>query len=343
MQKLYLKLLALVSGLFFLLLPSSVYSQKDSILLKNGDLIVGEIKGLSNGVLTIETPYSKSDFTIEWSGVKKVHSQSKFLISLSDGSRVNGTISSTDSVNVQITDMEQKVSTVHIDNLVYLKGIKSKFWSRFRANVDLGISFTKANNLKQLSLRSGFGYVADRWQLDGYINLLNSSQDSINPTKRNEGGISYKYFLQKDWYLAASISLLSNTEQALNLRTTGKLGAGKYFVHTNRAYWGAGAGLSFNKESFTNSTPARNSLEGYFGTELNMFDIGDLSLFTNIYFYPSFTESGRWRSDFQFDAKYDLPLDFYIKAGITMNYDNQPAVAGKDLDYVTQFTIGWEL
>jgi len=169
-----------------------------------------------------------------------------------------------------------------------------------------------------------------------------SSQDSVAETKRTEGGISAKYFLQKDWYLAASLNFLSNTEQALNLRTTGKLGIGKYLVHTNKQYWGLGTGLSLNNESFTNGIASRSSLEGYFGSEL-FFDIGDLNLLSNIWVYPSFTENGRWRTDFIFDAKYDLPLDFYIKAGFTLNYDNRPAVKGKETDYVLAFSVGWEL
>ena len=83
-------------------------------------------------------------------------------------------------------------------------------------------------------------------------------------------------------------------------------------------------------------------MEGFFGTELNLYDIGDLSLVTKVIAYPSFTESGRWRTDFNFDAKYDLPLDFYIKAGLTLNYDNRPVEGASETDYVFQTGFGWE-
>ena len=73
-----------------------------------------------------------------------------------------------------------------------------------------------------------------------------------------------------------------------------------------------------------------------------MFNTGDLSLLTNIVAYPSFTESGRWRTDFKFDAKYDLPLDFYIKMGLTVNYDNQPAPGSPETDYIFHTGFGWE-
>ena len=300
-----------------MLLGIATQAQKDSLVLKNGDVIVGEIKSMDKGVLTIETDYSKNDFTVEWSGIKEIYSKSHFLVTLKNGQRINGTVESVEAGKKIIINGDDGSKTeTTLEEMVYLKGLKSDFWSRAYASIDVGLSFTKANNLKQYNVRSKIGYLADKWQLDLFYDDTRSSQDSVAETKRTEGGIAGKYFLQKDWYLAASVNFLSNTEQALNLRTTGKLGIGKYLVHTNKQYWGLGTGLSFNNESFTNGTAGRSSLEGYFGSELNFFDIGDLSLLSNIWAYPSFTENGRWRTDFIFDAKYDLPLDFYIKVRI---------------------------
>src|SRR6188474_738357 len=288
---------------FYLLLVIATQAQKDSLVLKNGDVIVGEIKSMDKGVLTIETAYSKNDFTVEWDGIKEIYSKSHFLVTLKNGQRINGTVESAEAGKKIIINGDDGSKTeTTLDEMVYLKGLKSDFWSRAYASIDIGLSFTKANNLKQYNVRSKFGYLADKWQVDLFYDDTRSSQDSVAETKRTEGGISGKYFLQKDWYLAASLNFLSNTEQALNLRTTGKLGAGKYIVHTNKQYWGLGAGLSFNNESFTNGTAGRSSLEGYFGSELNLFDIGDLSLLNSIFVYPSLTESGRWRTDVNLDV-----------------------------------------
>ena len=59
-----------------------------------------------------------------------------------------------------------------------------------------------------------------------------------------------------------------------------KLGIGKYVIHKNDAYWGFSAGANVNYEDFDDETGARTSWEAFIGTELNLFDIGDLSLFT---------------------------------------------------------------
>lgn len=318
-------------------------AQKDSLVLSNGNVIVGEIKSMDKGVLVIETDYSKSDFSIEWSGIREIYSSNRFLFTLMDGRRINGSVKSAGAGKVVIESVEGEKIETTLSELVYLKGLDSKFWSRVHASIDLGFSFTRANHLNQYSMRSTVGYLADKWAMDMYYNDIRSRQDSIADTKRTEGGISYKYFLQRDWFLMSALNFLSNTEQALELRTTAKLGAGKYMVHTNKSYWALGAGLSYNHESFSNETPERNSAEAFFGTELNLFDTGDLDLLSTWYVYPSLTESGRWRSDFKVDTKYDLPHDFYIQMGITLNYDNQPAIQGNETDYVFVISFGWEL
>src|SRR6186713_2597041 len=246
---------------YCMFLGIATQAQKDSLVLKNGDIIVGEIKSMDKGVLTIETDYSKNDFTIEWSGIKEIFSKSQFLVTLTNGTRINGTVESAEAGKKIIINGDDGSKTeTTLEEMVFLKGLKSDFWSRAYASVDLGLSFTKANNLRQYNVRSKLGYLADKWQADIFYDDTRSKQDSVAETKRTEGGVAAKYFLQKDWYLASSLNFLSNTEQAIKLRTTGKVGGGRYLVHTNKQYWGLGAGLSFNNESFTNNTESRSSL-----------------------------------------------------------------------------------
>lgn len=187
------------------------------------------------------------------------------------------------------------------------------------------------------------GYLADRWRLNLTFNSLRSIQSDVDPIKRTEFGLSYNYFLPKDWYLLYSLSMLSNIEQLLSLRTSNMIGAGNYVVHTNRTYLGFSAGLNFNNEKFEGDEKATQSGEAFFGAQYNIFDIGDLDLLSTVVGYPSLTEKGRFRTDFKFDIRYEFAFDLYFKVGTTMNYDNQPTEGASELDYIFQTTIGWSL
>ncbi len=317
-------------------------TQTDSLVLSNHDVMIGEIKGMDRGVVTIETKYSKEDFKVKWGEIKNISTTTSFMITLKNGDRLNGRIRTVDSSSLLIQLDDQSKKMIQYDELVYLKPFKTGFIDRLHAAIDFGFSLTKAQNFKQVTLRSNIGYVAKNWSADVTYNTLFSNQDKTTSIKRTDGGLTFNYLLPKDWYIPASITFLSNTEQQLDLRMLEKLGVGNYLHHSNHSYWGVAGGFTYNSERYANTAP-RKTWEAYLGTELNLYDIGDLSLLTKLALYPSITESGRWRYDFNFDTKYDLPLNLYIKLGITYNYDNRPVAGASNSDYVMQTGIGWKL
>ncbi len=342
MKKLLLVTLLLLTGTIY------AFSKPDSLIFNNGNYIVGEVKSMNRNIVKIKTDYSGEDFKIEWDGIKEIYTKTFFLITLTNGSRYNGHINTSEPGKITVnTDDGKKVEFDHME-IVLLDDIDQGFWSQVYASIDFGLDVTKANNFRQFSMRSNVGYIAKRWQIDAAFNSLNSAQDNVDKIQRRDGGLTYKYFLPHDWYPLIAVEFLSNTEQQLDLRTSLRTGLGNYIIHTNQVYWGFSTGANYNNENYinsedlTNSIPNRKSWEGFFGTELNFFNVGDLSLLTNATAYPSFTESGRWRFDFKFDAKYDLPLDFYIKLGYTLNYDNHPTADAPNSDYIIHTGFGWE-
>jgi hypothetical protein len=338
---------ALATGLLLaalLLAASPAPAQRDSLVLKNGDVIVGELKSLEAGVATVETDYSKKDFTIEWDGVKGIYGQRRFRATLKDGKRFNGSVRSSEGENVVlIDDVERDTLRTTLMDIVVLRGLETDFWSRLRANVDVGLTVTKANNLRQYSSQSSIGYLVDQWELTLSYDANQSKQDSVEDIKRTESSAEYIFFLPADWYLQSVARTLTNTEQALDMRFQGMLGGGRYLVHTNRSYFRVGAGLSYNDESYTNETPDKSSLEASLGAEIDLFDIGDVNLHSTLFAYPSLTEAKRLRSDFTLDIKYDILDDFYVKFNTTIYYDNKPAVAGAETDYTYGISVGWEM
>ncbi len=329
---------------FIVVLTSiSSFSQIDSLVFKNGNYIVGEIKSMDRGVIVVKTDYSSGDFKIEWDEIRRIYTDTYFLISFTDGMTKYGTLeSSSDSTIIIISDNDQMTGHEfdHIEMLVV--PFEKVFKDRFRASIDLGASLTKAKNLRQLNSRSMVGYKAENWSSEAVFNILRSTQSEADTILRREAGIVFRYLIYRKWYVSGTISILSNTEQKLDLRNNSKIGLGKYFIQTNRSLWGIRLGINRNLERFTNETPDRNSWEVLLGTDLDLFDIGDFSLLSKLNAYRSITEPGRWRLDGVFDAKYSLPLDFYIKASISLNYDNQPAQEASDTDYIFHTGIGWE-
>jgi hypothetical protein len=49
---------------------------------------------MDKGVAVIETGYSDDDITIEWDGIKEIYTEASYLDTLSNGDRINGTVTS---------------------------------------------------------------------------------------------------------------------------------------------------------------------------------------------------------------------------------------------------------
>jgi Protein of unknown function, DUF481 len=331
--------------MFLTICVSGVNGQIDTIIFLNGDMMVGELKKMTNAVMQIKTDYSDSDFKAEWDEVARIYTSTYYLVSLENGLRLNGKIrtSPIDSSVVLIGEGPQIISTT-LSEILYMQSVKKNIWSRFDVLLEVGFYITKANNLRQFNSRTAFGYTADTWLAKGSYNAVNSNQDSIASTKRTDASLTANWFLQHDWFILAASDFLQNDEQKIKLRATPRAGMGNYLIRNNHWFLSGAAGLAMNIETFQTDQPDLSSLEGFISTEANLFNINNFSMLAKVSAYPSITEGGRFRSDINFDMKYDLfGSDFYVKFGVTFNYDNRPAANASTSDYIFQTTFGWEL
>lgn len=324
------------------LFAHAAHAQPDSLFMKSGDIVVGELKDMVRSVATVETKYSDSDFKIDWGEVRTVRTTSQYVVQLTEGSQFTARLRGMDSTTVLLIGEIDTGRTTVLD-IVYLKSVKADAWSRASASIDLGFNVTKASNLKQFNLRALLGYQTDRWMASTSFNRVNSTQDEVDDIERTDVSGTFRWTLTGGFFAAADATFLSNTEQLLDLRSSIQPYLGYYLVRNNSMYLLVAGGTAFTNEVYTTDDPDRSSTEGLMSVELNLFDVGDVDLLLASKAFPSFTEEGRWRMDHSFDIKYELPLDLYIRAGFTVNYDNRPVAGAVETDYVVQTALGWEL
>jgi hypothetical protein len=329
-------------ALIIFLTSFSIFGQNDSIWMKNKDVLVGELKSLSKTVLTFKTPYSNEDFKIDFDEISYFSTQNLFIVNLTDNSRHTGTIKSVGPEKLQIWYATKLIREINIQDIVFLSEIDQRFWKRFTGTVDIGFNLSKTNNNMQLTSAGNLKYSSDNYQSTISFNTLISNQDIVERIERKEFGLMGRKFLKK-WYLEVYLNYLSSTELGINHRINPGLGAGRTLVTTNKLYWAAGGGLNYNIEEYFDATQNKESVEAKLLTQFEMFNFSDLSVFTKVAGYPSLSENGRFRLDYNLTFKYDLPYDFYIKTDFTLNYDNQPPANSSSSDYVLSTGFGWEL
>lgn len=341
--------------LLFLGLSTKLLAQNDTLKLSNEDVIVGEITYLDKGIIFIKTVYSNVDIQVKWKEVTFLNSPSRFFITLENGERLEGNLRSIskDSLEIQVIDPgtrtlkvipldEQNRFQIGKDELVLLNEINESFASRFNGDISLGFNLARSNKLRQFSVLSHVNYSGSRWGGGVSFNAIRSIQESTSPIKRYQASGTVLFFLPKDWFLLFSETLLSNTQQLIKLRANTLVGVGKYLIHTNHSYWNLQAGINNNDEDFMGDLPSNQTLEAIIGTDINFYDVGVFSLSGSLIGYKSFSEKGRYRSDAGISVTYNFIEDFFLKVGVSMNYDNMPTVGASDFDYVVQSTLGWK-
>lgn len=338
-------MMRLLIGTFFLILGTLTLAGQDTLRLSNGNELYGDIKSMKRTVLSIETPYSDSDFAIEWEKITEFYSTQKFLVELSNNQRPIGVVRSTSANgDIQITLKDGNTMITKMSEIVSLETLESDFLGKLNAALDIGYYFAKSNNLKQFTTNANIGYKEDKWATNGTVNIVNNSQDDAENTKRTQADLSFKLLMKHGFYGQFSGKYLSNEEQQLDLRSSYQLGIGKFIVNSNSSLVGFLMGPAFTNERFTNDIePSRRSVEAFGSLEVDLFDIGDFSFYSKGTAYPNLTEKGRLRAEFLIDLKYDLPYDFYVKSSYNYTFDNQPVEGATEGDFIFQISFGWGL
>ena len=340
----------LITVLYLLSLQAwpNLMAVDDVLILKNGDRITGEIKKLERGNVHIDADYGDNIFIIEWEKVDRVESEQKFVIQTSEGSRFGGPVQTDPNKPSRIL-IEDSGQTIPLEQeeVVSIKPVDEGFWGRFSTSIDFGLSLTKANENKQINTRASASYLTENWALDGNINSLFNSQKEAPRTRRNEITTNYRNFLTRRWFGLAFGSFLQSDELFLDLRSTTGGGVGRYFVQTNKwSFALLGGGAYTNENYFDDIDPElgksdQNSGEAFAGVELNGFNLGDLSIVSQFVAFPSLTQSGRIRMNFNTDFKWDLPKDLYFSVGFSNNFDSSPPKDNPKNDYVFSTSVGW--
>ena len=329
------------------LLGTSFASAQDTLVLVNNDVVVGDFKGMSSAVATIETDYSDRDFKIEWEGIKKLITNKTFVYQFEGSGYLRGTIAMVPEgegyVWLTVEESNQRIR-VRMSEIVFLNDVDGGWTDRLSANIAVGLSLAKANNLRQFNASGHAGYFTSDWSVNGTINSIFSEQDSAQRTSRTDASLTGQIYLKRRWFGALSVNYLSNDEINLVNRINNRAGLGKNWFQTNAWYFSSTVGIANNQEEFSGSDASTlNSWEAYFSLELNLFDTGDLNMYANFTGFPSLSDQGRFRYDAKLDVKYDLPYDFFVKLGTSLNFDNRPSGGADELDYLFQTSFGWEL
>ena len=327
----------------FLLCGNICFAQKDTVIVRQGDKLVGEMVSLDHNVLVFKTQYSEA-ISIKWNEVVNLKTAEKFKV-LTDKGRIYVGIVQVDTLNksseIYIVEAgnTHKIKRTEVDEI---SRFDKKLSDRLKISADLGVIVTKANNSDQASFDITAAYFAQRWEFDFDYSAYASTVDTIK-TNRANLGLAAKYNFPENWFLLLKINSFTSTEQQVDRRVNYFLGSGKYFIRRNKTtLWGYG-GATYNIEKYTTDPQTFKTAEAFGGLHFEFNPIDRLNIVSDLLGYSSLSDWGRFRAYSKTDLLFTFARHFRFGLGYVLNTDNRPPVNSSKTDYLFNAKIGWTL
>ena len=334
----------------FLLCACPLYGKRkdDVVTMKNGDKFTGEIKALQNGELIFKSDYMKDSVHLDWKRVETLQSKDSFIVSLTNGTRLTGSIgkdgtSAEDGKDFKIV-AEGTAVKVTTSEVITIGQREASFWNQLSGSITYGFGFASGNKQTNSSLGADVAFRTTRDSVQFATTSQFGSQANAKNTNRFTFDSQYARLLTERWLAAGLFSLLRSNQQDLELRSTYGGAIGRRLVQTDRTSLTLIGGAAFSHESYVpqpGSEPIHNNAESLFGVTFSTFRFKTLNLRSNTLLFPSLNDSGRLRLSSQSGLRIELIRNFNWNFDLYENYDSRPPVTAPKNDLGITTSIGW--
>jgi Protein of unknown function, DUF481 len=346
-----LKIQRLVFALaIFLASPLFARDSTDIIVMKNGDRLTGEVKGLDAGVLYVSMSYILGTSSLDWSKVARIESKQLFIVKTQDGSVYKGTLNTTETeegrpVRIEVIATPEKQTEINRSQIVEMAETSDKFWQRFNGDVNFGTTYSKGNETVQYTLSSDVEYLRQRWSAATAFSSTLSSSSGVTASTRNEITPSARHLLPWDnWFFGGLGDFLQSSVQGIQLQTSVGAGVGRYLKNTNRATITVLGGFAWQNAQYSQSkltASTQNLAAGLVASEVKLFKFNKTNLDLTGVVFPILNDPGRVK--FNLNAAYYIKITSNLSWNISFygNWDNQPPPHFVGSDYGTSSGLSW--
>ena len=340
---------ALFAGALLLFAGPAVAERTDELVLYNGNAITGEVKSLQQGKLKFKTDHAGTVY-IEWAFIHSVTSTTFFEVGNQQGEFFYGMLSAgPDKRKLTIIGPTQTV-VLDMDQVVEIMPIKRTFWGRIDGSLNIGFSFTSADNILQYSVESDATYRQPKYSaavtLSSIQTRIQTEQEDREVTFRDNLDFTYTRYHKNRYFGSGTLDFTSSSELGIDLRAELGWVMGRTLLQSNRSRLSAAGGLTVSRETPIGQDEASDYflsavIRGRYRFFLYNYPKTDISVEVSI--LPGITDWPRTRVNFNGSLKREIITDFTLNLSIFDSYDSDPpgGVAAANHDFGIILSVGW--
>ncbi len=330
--------------------PFFAQGKTDVVVMKNGDRMTCEIKGLEGGVLYVSLDYVDGTIAVQWSKVARLESSRLFIVKTDEGSVYKGKLSTASSqgnapVKIEVAATNDKKVEIDTEKVVTMDTTAKRFLQRLNGDINFGATYSKGNQSTQYNITSSVEYPGDRWSAAASFNSTLSANRSSAASKRNQLTFNVDRLLRrKNYFYTGIASFLQSSEQGIKLQSSLGAGLGKYFSNTNHTRISLIAGIVYQKTNYNGSSsslPTQDTVAALVSTQVKIFKFKKTNLNIAATVLPSISEPGRFY--IKVNQSYYVKLFSNVSWNISFygNWYNRPPSGLSGSDFGASTGLGW--
>jgi hypothetical protein len=337
-------------AVLLLVAPLFGRDKTDVVVMKNGDRLTGEIKGLNSGVLYVNMDYILGTSSVQWSKVHHVESKQLFIVKTESGSVYTGTLSTSDvpsdrPMEIEVTAGPETKVAIERRQVVKIDQTSQNFWQRFNGDINLGAIYSKGNQSTQFNLDSLVQYPRERWSAQADYSSTLASSTGASPSSRNQVDLQSQRLLRWDnWFYQGLGIFLQSSEQEITAQGTLGGGIGRYLKNTNNAQISLLGGLGWQNTAYQATAqpiPNQGLATAIVAGQMRFFRFNKTSFDLGAIVLPALNQPGR--------VHVNMNTSYYIKVFSNLtwnisfygNWDTRPPANFSGSDYGTSSGLGW--
>jgi putative salt-induced outer membrane protein YdiY len=330
---------ALAAGFSLLCLPFATFGA--TVVLQNGDRLSGEIDGLTDNRLALNTSYAGT-VRISWDEIAElIGDDRKVMVEVDSGRRYSGNIQRTgERLHIQDEDVETELESKDVVSMVPMTDSQPpSVWRLIDGSFDAGYNFTRGNSSQtQSSLGARAQYRAETYKAQGRLSSIFSEAEDADPTSRHAFDARLDRYLSAKMFAFGLTGFERNERQKLDLRSKFGGGFGRTLIDTRRTQLSLLGGFTYTNEQFRaeeeGELPPRSSTgEGLLGVEWETMSFRDILFSTKLSLHPNLVQSGRYRLEYDSSVRIPLVSSLTFSVSLFDRFDSDPPTDVQRNDY----------
>jgi len=313
-------------------------SMAEQIVMKNGDIISGQVKKIEDGELFIEPEYA-DEFAVDMEVVESIRSSTLYEIEMADGIEVVAKFAGgTDGR--QVLTVENEELDVSMSELV--EASEPEKWYDRTSHFDLNMVWNggntdSRNNLLFFDTMLKTGDHRQRFELT----VRRDETDGDSTKEQDLFRYGYNWIFNEPWYLGITAGFERDPVRELDYRHV--LGAllGRDILNDRKKYFTISAGFGYTREEIGEEKDSGPSALWHLRYEHDLKD-SDIEFFHNqtLIFQSYGNHNSILKTNTGF--RFDLLKDLYANVSLRYDYETDPAPGAEKNDSTLVVGLGAE-